>query len=409
MAAPADKLTATGFQEDPTMPPANGFRHQSYAADGREATCQVIRPCRLPQTTSREFHRRMVQVGAEYRAADVRAIYLAHGSFVGSDATGVLSELARAMPDASQRLRRAARRAASHVVGDHGNFTEHYAWLFDTAINASGASRIPVRLFDWSGENHHLGRADGAIRLLAELAAREFEPGARVQLWGHSHAGNVFALATNLLAASPEHVERFFAAAEVYYRWPLFGWIDIPVWQRVRQLLLQRPGPLDNIRLDIATFGTPIRYGWDSDGYEQLLHFVHRRQRRGAAAARAEFPPKPNDVLTAADGDYVQQLGIAGTNVMPSVLAWRAWIADRRLNDLLQGDLPEKGVLERLACGAIVPDEGTTLLVDYGPARGRISDHHAGHAVYTRPEWLLFHAEEIARQFYAAAPMAEVA
>jgi len=113
------------------------------------------------------------------------------------------------------------------------------------------------------------------------------------------------------------------------------------------------------------------------------------------------FPPKLDDVLSAADGDYVQQLGIAGTNVMPSVFAWRSWLADKRLNDLLQHDLGGQKPADRFQAGAIVPDEGTTLLVDYGPLEGGVAQHLAGHAVYTARQWLLFHAEETVRRFYA--------
>jgi len=105
-------------------------------------------------------------------------------------------------------------------------------------------------------------------------------------------------------------------------------------------------------------------------------------------------------VLTAADGDYVQQLGIAGTNVMPSPFAWRSWLADRRLNRLLQANLRRLELGKWFEAGTRVPAEGTTLLVDYGPGEGNIGRHLGGHAVYTCPEWLLFHAEEVARCFY---------
>ena len=114
----------------------------------------------------------------------------------------------------------------------------------------------------------------------------------------------------------------------------------------------------------------------------------------------AAFPPKLADVLTAADGDYVQQFGIAGTNLPPGWLAWRSWLADKRLGRMLQdpGGGPA-GLLQRLRAGAIVPDAGTTLLVDYG-----LSDavFGLGHAVYTGRKWLLFHAEEVARRLYGA-------
>ena len=40
----------------------------------------------------------------------------------------------------------------------------------------------------------------------------------RVLLWGHSHAGNVLALVSNLLRADAAGVDRFFAAAAPFYR-----------------------------------------------------------------------------------------------------------------------------------------------------------------------------------------------
>jgi hypothetical protein len=39
-------------------------------------------------------------------------------------------------------------------------------------------------------------------------------------------------------------------------------------------------------------------------------------------------------------------------------------------------------------------------LVDYGLPDGRITRHLAGHAVYTRKRWMLFHAEETVRRLY---------
>jgi hypothetical protein len=205
---------------------------------------------------------------------------------------------------------------------------------------------------------------------------------------------------TNLLSGDRQSIERFFRAAETYYRWPLIGQTDVPVWDRVRRLLGGAEPPLKGVALDIVTFGTPVRYGWDSGGYARLLHFIHHRPAVGLPEYLAPFPPKLDDLMTAARGDYVQQLGIAGTNVMPSVLAWRAWMADQRLGRLLQREVPQSNTLERLKAGMIVPDEGTTLLIDYGRPQGGISEHLAGHAVYTRKAWLLFHAEQVAQQFY---------
>jgi len=342
----------------------------------------------------------MQQVGTALRQAGVATVYLAHGTFVGADALGILAELVRALPGAGPAIRRVVKRIVDKVAGEAGNYTAEFAQCFEAAMHQAGQPRIPVRLFHWSSENHHIGRADGAVRLIDELAALKLRGGQRVLLWGHSHAGNVFALVSNLLAGNRQAVERFFAAAQIYYRWPVVGCVDVPVWNRVRGLLAGDPPALAEIRLDIATFGTPIRYGWNSRGYAQLLHFINHRPAKGLPEYQAPFPPRLDKVLKGADGDYVQQLGIAGTNVMPSILAWRAWMADNRLNRLLQDESSVSSPLERFQAGAIVPDEGTTLLVDYGLPCGHIAQHMAGHAVYTRKKWLLFHAEEIARRFY---------
>jgi hypothetical protein len=352
----------------------------------------------------------MQEVAASYRQAGVAAVYLVHGTFVGPDAMGLLAELARVFPSASRTVRRVIARVMHKLTGEVGNFTPPYARLLESALNPSlplsGTSErepeLPVRLFEWSSENNHIGRADGAVRLIDELASLELPPGSRVLLWGHSHAGNLFALATHLLAGNREAAKEFFRAAEIYYRWPLVRCVDIPMWHRVRELLCDRRGRqrLENLSLDMVTFGTPIRYGWNSRGYARLLHFIYHRPAPGVPHYRAVFPPKLHKVLRAAEGDYVQQLGIAGTDLPPSLFAWRARLADRRLGRLFQDQSPYGGPLEHFRAGAIVPDEGTTLLVDYGNVRGGIARHHAGHAIYTYRKWLLFHAEEVARRFY---------
>jgi hypothetical protein len=212
----------------------------------------------------------------------------------------------------------------------------------------------------------------------------------------------VFALLTNLLAGNRRAAEQFFEATAIYYRWPLVGCVDIPVWSLVREMLCRDDPPLPEMALDMVTFGTPIRYGWNSAGFSKLLHFIHHRPTEGVPEYRAPFPPRLDDVMRGAKGDYVQQLGIAGTNVAPSLFSWRARMAEGRLNRLLQGESSEGGLLDHFKAGAIVPDAGTALLVDYGLPKGSISQHLAGHAVYTRKKWLLFHAEEVARRFYDA-------
>jgi hypothetical protein len=344
----------------------------------------------------------MSAVGNVLRRNQVAAVYLVHGTFAGNDAFGLMGELGRLFPSASDAMRQVIKQMIDAVMADVGNYTEDYARTFEEAINPPGAARIPVRCFHWSSENHHIGRADGAVRLIDELASLELTAGDRLLLWGHSHAGNVFALVTNLISGDLDAVERFFEAARVYYRWPLVGCTDIPLWQRVHERLTGPTLPLEQNPLDIVTFGTPVRYGWDACGYSKLLHFINHRPAQGLPSYRAPFPPRIEDVMEAIDGDYVQQFGIAGTNFMPSILSWRAWWADNRLNRLLQPEISRGDLFERYQCGTRVPEQGTALLVNYGRPEGSVAQHFAGHAVYTKAEWMLFHAEEVARRFYAA-------
>jgi hypothetical protein len=245
-----------------------------------------------------------------------------------------------------------------------------------------------------------LGRADAAVRLIDELATLPLPAGERVLFWGHGHAGNVFALMSQLLSADTAALEEFFAAASVYYCWPMARLIDIPVWRRVRQLLMTGRRGLAERPCDWVTFGTPLRYGWKLRAGDKLMHFIHHRPADSGPAYLAKFPARMDDVLDGIGGDYLQQVAIAGTDTEPTPLVWRSWLANRRLGRLFEPQQEAAQLSSRLEMGARVPDCGTTLLVDYGASPGRPAEHLAGHAVYTRPEWLLFHAERVAQHLY---------
>jgi len=383
------------------MPPNNRFRHQTYGPDPPRTPFELLAPEPPPGPESEAFEVRMREVGEALRRAGVKAIFLLHGTFAGTDALGLFRGISRVWPTAAGHLSRLGKQMFDAVTRDVGNYTTAFASRFFTSLlrpNRSG--EIPVRLFHWSGENHHVGRADGAVWLLDGLAALAAETDGRVLLWGHSHGGNVIALVTNLLAADRSTRRRFFHAARSCYRRTFSGGVDLPVWDRVRKLFDREGNPLEKLSLDAVTFGTPIRYGWDTGGCAGLLHFVNHRPGEEVPPYRAPFPPSLDGVLHAESGDLIQQLGIAGTNFAPTPLIWRTWLADRRLNRLLQRRLRPRRFRTRLEAGMRVHEDGTTLLVDYGLSGGHLGQHLAGHAVYTRPEWLLFHAEEVVRRLY---------
>ncbi|TWU13458.1 hypothetical protein CA54_22930 [Symmachiella macrocystis] len=374
------------------------FRHQQYTNAPPAAAYQLLRADPGPELGCEEFRLRMRAVGDQLRAAGVSSLYLVHGTFVGGDAAGLWLELSRLLPAYGETLRQLNKQWVDATVGEHGNFTAQFAQKLEESLNIGSERPIPVRLFHWSSENHHIGRADAAVRLFDELYNRKDQ--GRILLWGHSHAGNVFALLSQLLAADNATIDLFFRTAQVYFRNPMTRRIDLPWWPNVWRRLKDPHRALAAEQCDFVTFGTPIRYAWAPNGNARLLHFINHRLREGLPEYLCPFPPTLDDFLHAAVGDYIQQLGIAGTNVPPGVLAWRNFLADRRLNRLLQHNLRLRDLQERLKLGMRVPEQGVSLLCDYGLPNSNIARHHAGHAVYTQLQWLLFHAEQTCLHLY---------
>jgi len=373
----------------------------------------VVGPAPLPAPVgSVEFQEQLAAAGQAYRRAGVRYLYLLHGTFAGEDAFGVFGEIGRFFPEVGDSLRALGKETFDSLVGEAGNYTAEYAEQLQAGLNAptdraaapggGQAARhcenIEVRRFLWSSENHHIARADAAVALLDELAELQLQPGERVLLWCHSHAGNAAALLTNLLAAGERDRTRFFRACRLFYRWPLLQRVDVSRWSRVRQMLQRNEHPLSRNPPDVVTFGTPVRYGWDTNGAGRLLHFLHHHASVEPPHV-ARFPPSTEDLLSGR-GDFIQQAAIAGTDFPPGPVVWRSWLADWRLSRLLAPNLPRSGLLSRLRLGHRVHADGRNLLFDYGPQEGTIAHHFFGHAVYTRQMWMAFHAEQVADLLY---------
>jgi hypothetical protein len=358
----------------------------------------------------------MAAAGRAFADAGVAAIYLIHGTFAGNDALGLYTELERIAPSLAQSLRRVTKRAFDAVLGETGNYTAQFAARMEQALSAGAGRTLSVRRFHWSGMNHHIGRADAAVRLIDELAKLNPPPSkggargginlpdnhpTRIQLWSHSHGGNALAILTNLLGADELTRAEFFNAARIFHRGHHAPHSGFTAWQRVEQLLAEPNHPLRGLALDIVTFGTPIRYGWDTHGYSKLVHFIHHRPNRKDAHHAAAYPPHPGRLLTGTEGDFVQHLGIAGTSFPPLPLAYKTFLANRRLRRLLHRDLTWEWIRSRLKHGARVAHEGTTLLIDYADPDRSPHRHLFGHAPYTRSRWLTLHCELVTEHFYS--------
>lgn len=381
----------------PTLVP-----HHAYSAERPVAPWELVRAA--GHAGDSEFASRMRACGDALRAAGVGSIVLVHGTFVGDDPLGLWGEAGRYLPGVEPPLRRFTKRVVDLVMRDIGNYSPAFARRMEAAINNDGSVPMPVRRFNWSSENHHVGRCEAALALIETLHQLELSDGARILIWGHSHGGNVAAIVSWLLSAQPDELDQLFDAALVQFRSTLFRRIDRPLWERVGALLRQHPRPLAGHPLDFVTLGMPLRHRFTLTGEARLINFVHHRPRAGFPEWRARGLFNPFRMLTAADGDSVQHLGIAGTNFPPPWPPWRALRADWRLNRLLQGDVGIARLWSRLRAGQRVADDGRTLLVDYGRQGPNFIAHLLGHGVYTRSKWMLWHLEEIVRRWYDAPP-----
>jgi hypothetical protein len=316
-----------------------------------------------------EWRAAMRDVGTRLRDDGVVAVVFAHGSFVGTDPLSALGAVERALPNGrtlAKKLRRHTRSYVDRMLGDLGNFGPAYVRLFEEAIGKS----IPCTSFVWSSENHHLGRLEGALGLVRVLAthAELGTPGGRILVLGHSHAGQVFALVTQLLSQS--------LAAEAILDVARARSLDIGALE-VDLATLQRSS------LDFVTFGAPARYAWAELRAVRSLHVVH-------------------------GDDWVRRIGGSGSD-FPALGS-----NDRRVNATLDEAL-DRGFAPSQVLRALrgepqsLPGRGETVIVDYGSKglTGMLTSG-LGHGSYTRLDAMLFHASLVASRLYPRKAIAPV-
>ena len=404
------------------MPRQNRFRHQPYVAWGSPPIPTSVTAVRSSQIAS-------VDAGETLRQLRVSHLFLVHGTFVGNDSLGFaqkLEEVTKLIPSLLQpafkafateswgrTVRSVNQQLSGRLMGETGSFLDDYLAELSTFL---GSNRPLVERFDWSSGNDHISRAEAAVDLFNRLADLPVDlTQERILLWGHSHAGNVFALLSNLLANDRESVEQFFLAtngrADSATNWEL---------ARSRLAAATAPHPLSKA-LCLVTMGTPVGYGWDCDGYSRLLHIVHHRPASNLAKfiAKPALPQSLDEIVGAKFGDWIQSFGIAGSELVP--VDRRRREADYVVGQLLeigldipqvtndnsflnrlpqpirvslQNRLQELSILlARLDCGSRIHADGDAAwLFDYGVDE----TEKLGHGTYTKRAWLPFHTTRIA-------------
>jgi hypothetical protein len=375
------------------------FPYHTLGPDEQDGRFEFV-GSELAQPVSDPSHADIGDVPQVLRQAGVEMVILVHGTFAGNDIVGLTREIARFSPTLAGHLSEIGKKWFDDLVGELGNYTERFVECFSSLINPAPLEPIPVNRFHWSGENHHLGRANGVMSLLDLL--RTEHAGGRVLIFAHSHGGNVVAMMSQLLAADLTLRRRFFAATRLHYRIPLLGKTDLPSWQHAREWLLSE-SPHAFPLVDVATFGTPLRYRWSTEVCPNVLHFIQHRPLNAEHPERSRSPNSFQDLIDATAGDYVQQFGIAGTDFLPSILGWRDWIVERRMGRMFETSARRRDVFKKLKQGRRVSCDGTTLLVDYPDTDDGWSRKLFGHGIYTCCQWLPFHLRETTSRFYRAA------
>ena len=384
------------------MPVENHFQHQQYPTE--PVTTPVLRTLNVDEAAGTDFSKL-------HTALRIGRVVLVHGTFMGDDPLGIadaLKSVAESVPLLAGQLNRLAeaskektRPFTAAVTGDVGNYHELFRKRFQELVGDD--PQVELLSPTWSGQNNHLARADLAVRLLHQLLARPLLADQNVLLWGHSHAGNAFALLTNLLANHKHSVAQFFDAA---------AQDGVTHWDQVRKNLESAvsPHPLAS-RIFIAGFATPVRYGWDTDGCAKLVHVTFHRPYDETIPLMTKplFPPQQiPDVTNARWGDWVQAFAIAGTDV--SSMPTR--IMNQNLTAILEANLPElqygldtrfispkriRDACVRWKTGTRCHSDGMNLLVDYKlcgdvTTIGQpIELSLLGHGVATTIRWLPTH------------------
>lgn len=354
-------------------------RPGTFALRALDPLPPVVREPPVLETQSPAWRTAMEDVGQRLHRAGVRQVVFVHGTFVGNDPTQVLSALEGPLsalrPELLPMLRRLCKLSSDRCLGDLGNYTAEYVTLFERALGGG----IPATRFLWSSANNHVARLRATADLLRLLAGAELGRG-RALLLGHSHGGQVLALLTQLV----------YPAQTAPMLWAALREIGEP-WEE----LVGLARTVARARLDIATFGMPPRYGFATGPSCRALHVVNHRGEEPRAGSLG-------GVLYTEGGDYVQQWGIAGSDLPLATAKERELAA--RLDALLGAGSDVRAWLQHVRHGVRVSQHGFTYLVDYDD-RGvggmpNFLKTFFGHGGYTSYDAMLFNTHLLADHFY---------
>jgi len=424
------------------MPQSNNFQHAQYTRSnpGERVVFGTFEPG-APFDSS-DWAQAMAQVGAQLARAHVKGVFFLNGhpfsdlfgvarlDEVGGlkrgysrGISGLESLLALLRPKTNGIGRSddsihpplcnnpSTQEALDLLAHEVGNFTTPYVRKFEQGLRQEGKSSIPCGRYVWSSMHHHVGRVEAALVFLEFLqqwgAERTFLKEDRILLIAHGHAGQILALLSNLIISRESEARaRIFEILAKYWETCPTEVRSVEQLEMLYQALLHQRF-LGGASVDIVTLGTPVRYGWDTDGVSRLLHVVNHRMIRHDGKrwlSKMELPQTAWEMPYQTGGDYVQQLAVAGTDALPDSSEMEQ--ANMDFREILE---PYEGFERWLECTRRTmrcPNDGQCLLVEYGIQANEEHprQHLYGHGCYTQSRAMLFTAKEIAKALYPQTP-----
>ena len=298
--------------------------------------------------------------------------------------------------------------ALDNLAQEVGNFTTAYVKKFEEGLNREEVPSIPCGRYLWSSIHHHVGRVEAALTFIEFLqqwgSEHSLSKEDRILLIAHGHAGQVLALMSNLITSGESEARPriFEILARFWEACPAEG-RSVERLEMLYQVLADQRF-LGRASVDIVTLGTPVRYGWETDGVGWLLHVVNHRMIRHDGKqwlAKMELPQTAWEMPYQTGGDYVQQLAVAGTDALPDSPEMEQANVD--FHEICE---PYDGFERWLECTRRTtrcPNEGQCVLVEYGVQVNEEDprQHLYGHGCYTQSRGMVFLAGQIVKALYS--------
>ncbi|GEM_PF-3454318 len=300
---------------------------------------------------------------------NINHIYFIHGTFVGDDPFDILSFLERAFPNLKEniinKIRTQIKSGNNLFARELGNFHPNLI----KRLKEICPKDTRFENFTWSSSNHHIARLRGSLNLMRSIHSNT-SPGERVLLYGHSHAGQIFTLLSQLLSKG--------SIASQLKEVLLKSDVEITELNNLIESCKRR-------KFDFVTLGTPVRYTWNNKTFPHstLLHFINHR-------GKVPMGGSLTSSITTKNGDYIQQWAVAGSDSKSPIKE------DQKLNeelDLILGIGRDSAMLRRnIKFKKRLHKYGEHILVDFKD-NSRVPNSFLtifGHGVYTRKEPMLW-------------------